>query len=77
MNDRFSHSKSYLNSIKDNLYSLVLSEINRLICQYNLLISLDLSEISLLKNNSTDWIHSYKKTIYNKAFNLLKPILID
>ena len=32
-------------SLKHNLYSLVLSEINWLNFQYNLLISLDLSEI--------------------------------
>ena len=36
------------------LYSLVVSELNKFICPYNLLISLDFSEISRLKNNSTN-----------------------
>jgi len=48
------NSKSYLNSLKDNLYNLVLSEFNRLIFPYNLLISLDLIEINGSKNDSTD-----------------------
>jgi len=33
---------------------MVLSEINKLNFLYNLLMSLDLSEINRLKNNSTD-----------------------
>jgi len=32
-----------------------------------MLISLDLSEISRLKNNSIDWIHSYPK-LYTTSF---------
>jgi len=55
------NSKSYLNSLKDNLYNLVLSEFNRLIFPYNLLISLDLIEINGSKNDSTDWLCKTRK----------------
>jgi len=70
------NSKSSLISLKTSLYSLVISELNKLICPYNLLISLDLSEISRLKNNSTDFIHSYLNYT-QQAFNLLKTFLTD
>ena len=72
------NSKSYPISLKTNLYILFVSEFNKLICLYNLLISLDLSGISRV-----DWItielieYIHTKTICNKPFNLLKTFLTN
>ena len=55
------NSDSHLGSRKHILYSFGLSENSRLNFPYSQLISPDLSEISRLKNNSTDGMHSYQK----------------
>jgi len=55
------NSYSHLCLWKHSLSSFGLSENSRLNFPYNQLISPDLSEISWLKNNLTNWMHSYQK----------------
>jgi len=43
------------NLFEKSVYSLFVNIFNMLIYLFNFLISLDLSEISLLNNNSADW----------------------